>query len=71
MSLNLTVTGASRPGFITACPCGARPTTSTANFEAGEAVSNGAQLPLSASGTLCVYSMQDAHVIIDVNGWWS
>jgi hypothetical protein len=71
VSLNLTVTGASRPGYITAYPCGTRPITSTANYEAGDAVSNGAQLPLSASGKLCVYSMQDAHIIIDVNGWWS
>jgi hypothetical protein len=71
VSLNLTVTGALRSGFVTAWPCGDRPTTSTANYEPGEAVSNGAQLPLSASGALCVYSMQDAHVIIDVNGWWS
>jgi Cysteine-rich secretory protein family len=71
VSLNLTVTGASRQGFITAWPCGDRPTTSTANYEAAQAVSNGAQLPLSSTGALCVYSMQDAHVIIDVNGWWS
>ncbi|MBI5090401.1 MAG: hypothetical protein HZB15_16510, partial [Actinobacteria bacterium] len=71
VSLNLTVTGATRAGFLTAWPCGDRPTTSTANYEAGEAVSNGAQLPLSSAGALCVYSMQDAHVIIDVNGWWS
>jgi hypothetical protein len=71
VSLNVTVTGATRPGYLTAWPCGDRPTTSTANYDAGEAVSNGAQLPLSASGTLCIYSMQSAHVIIDVNGWWS
>lgn len=71
VSMNLTVTGANRAGYITAWPCGDRPTTSTANYEPGDAVSNGAQLPLSATGALCVYSMQDAHVIIDVNGWWS
>lgn len=71
VSLNLTVAGALRPGYITAYPCGDRPIASTANYEAGEAVSNGAQLPLSADGKLCVYSMSDAHVIIDVNGWWS
>ena len=71
VSMNLTVTGATRSGYITAWPCGDRPTTSTANYEPGEAVSNGAQLSLSAAGTLCVYSMQSAHVIIDVNGWWS
>jgi len=71
VSLNLTVTGAATPGYITAWPCGDRPLASTANFGAGEAVSNGAQLPLSSSGALCVYSNQAVHVIIDVNGWWS
>lgn len=34
-------------------------------------MSDGAQLPLSDSGALCVYSNQAVHVIIDVNGWWS
>lgn len=71
VSLNMTVTGASRAGYLTAWPCGDRPTTSTANYAANEAVSNGAQLPLSSDGKLCVFSMQDAHVIVDVNGWWS
>lgn len=71
VSLNITVTGAAGTGFVTAWPCGPRPTTSTANYEYGAAVSNGAQLPLSSAGTLCVFSMQDTHVILDVNGWWS
>ena len=71
VSLNLTVTNAGAAGFITAWPCGDRPLASTANFGTGDAVSNGAQLPLSDSGALCVYSNQAVHVIIDVNGWWS
>ncbi len=71
VSLNLTVTNANGPGYITAWPCGDRPNVSTANYEASSAVSNGAQLPLSADGALCIYSLQTAHVIIDVNGWWS
>ena len=71
VSLNLTITDAAGAGFITAWPCGPRPTTSTANYSAGAAVSNGAQLPLSANGSLCVFTLQAAHVVIDVNGWWS
>jgi hypothetical protein len=71
VSLNLTVTGATAPGFITAWPCGDRPLASTANYGAGDAVSNGAQLPLSSTGALCIYSNQAVHVILDVNGWWS
>lgn len=71
VSLNLTVVGAANVGYVTAWPCGDRPVTSTANYEIGEAISNGAQLPLSSTGALCVFSQRDAHVIIDVNGWWS
>ena len=71
VSLNLTVVGANRSGYLTAWPCGPRPATSTANYESVEAISNGAQLPLSSGGALCVFSLSDAHVVIDVNGWWS
>lgn len=71
VSLNLTVTDAASSGFVTAWPCGDRPVVSTANFEANRAVSNGAQLPLSAEGSLCLYSPVSVHVVLDVNGWWS
>ena len=71
VSLNLTVTNANGSGYITAWPCGARPVVSTANYEANTPVSNGAQLPLAADGSLCIFSLQTAHVVIDVNGWWS
>ncbi len=72
VSVNVTVTGAAGRGFVTAFPCGTGvPLASTANYEAAEPVSNGAQLPLSAAGKLCFYTPLAAHVIIDVNGWWS
>lgn len=71
VSVNIAVTGANAPGFITAWPCGARPTTANVNFQANVATSNGAQLPLSAGGQLCIYTMASAHVIVDVNGWWA
>jgi hypothetical protein len=71
VSLNLTVTNANGSGYITAWPCGTRPVVSTANYEANTPVSNGAQLPLAADGSLCIFSLQTAHVVIDVNGWWS
>jgi len=71
VSANIAVTGAQVPGFLTAWPCGDRPNTANVNYGVQTAVSNGAQLPLSASGQLCVYTMTSAHVIVDVNGWWS
>lgn len=71
VSANFTVTGGTSPGFLTAWPCGSLPTTSTVNYTFAEAIANGAQMPLSASGSLCVFVSSDAHVVIDINGWWS
>ena len=71
ISANLTVVDASDRGFVTAFPCGDVPTASNVNYELATAVANAAELPLSASGAICIYSSNSAHVIIDVNGWWS
>jgi hypothetical protein len=71
VSVNVTVTGAAGSGYLTAWPCGDRPLASTANFMAGESVSNAAQLPLSADGRLCIFTPIAAHVVVDMNGWWA
>jgi hypothetical protein len=71
VSLNVTATDARQAGYLTAWPCGQQPPTSTANYVPNQAISNAAQLPLSADGTLCVFTQQAVDVVIDVNGWWS
>lgn len=71
ISANVTAVGADAPGYLTVWPCGARPNTSTVNFGSGTASANGAQMPLSADGTLCIYANTNVQVIVDVNGWWS
>ena len=71
ISANLTVVDANDSGFVTAFPCGEVPTASNVNYEFSTAVANAAELPLSATGAICIYSSNSAHVIIDVNGWWS
>jgi hypothetical protein len=71
VSVNMTVTGAAGSGYLTAWPCGELPLASTANFVAGESVSNAAQLPLSADGRLCIFTQTAAHVVVDMNGWWA
>lgn len=71
VSVNVTVTGAAGSGYITAWPCGDRPLASTANYTAGESVSNAAQLPLSESGQVCFYTQAATHVVVDMNGWWA
>jgi Cysteine-rich secretory protein family len=71
ISANLTAVDAVGGGFLTAFPCGDVPTASNVNFELGSPVANAAELPLSASGAICIYTSTSAQVIIDVNGWWS
>ena len=71
ISANFTVVGGGSPGYLTAWPCGQQPTTSTVNFSVGTAVANGAQMPLSDDGKLCVYASNSVHVIVDINGYWS
>ena len=70
VSANFTAVGAVTSGFVTAWQCGDRPPTSIVNFAAADAIANGAQIPLSSSGQLCVFVSNPTHVIIDVNGWW-
>ena len=71
ISANLTVVDATDRGFVTAWPCGDLPTASNVNYEIAAAVANAAELPLSSSGAICIYSSSSAQVIIDINGWWS
>ena len=71
ISANLTAVDSANAGYIAAFPCGAVPSTSNVNYEAAAAIANAAQLPLSADGSICIYTTASAQVIIDVNGWWS
>ena len=71
ISANITAVGGDVPGYLTVWPCGPQPNTSTVNFASGTAVANGAQVPLSADGSVCVYANTNVQVIVDVNGWWS
>jgi hypothetical protein len=71
VSINLTATGAANGSFLTAYPCGARPTASNVNIAPNQiSVANAAMIKLGPEGTLCVYALTDVHVIIDINGVW-
>ena len=72
ISANLTAVDAVGGGFFTAFPCGDDvPTASNVNYEFGSPVANAAELPLSATGAICIFTSTSAQVIVDVNGWWS
>ncbi len=69
--LNLTVTESAGPNFVTVWPgSGATPTASSVNINgAGESVANMVIVPLSADGTVKIYSLTETHVLADVLGY--
>ena len=69
-AIAITVTESDADGFITVAPCevfdgAAAVSTSNVNHLAGQNVTNMALVDLDA-GRFCVYTMVDAHVIVDV-----
>jgi hypothetical protein len=72
VSANLTVTGSTAPGFVTAFPCGEAPpaSTSSVNFTAGQTIAAMILTKLDTAGTLCLYASTPLDVIIDVTAWF-
>jgi lysophospholipase L1-like esterase len=70
VSLNVTVVNPSGPGFVTVYPCDvARPLASNLNFtSAGVVVPNAVLTPLSDDGKVCLYTLTETDLIVDVNG---
>ena len=58
-------------GYATIYPCGARPDASNINFTSGQTVANSVAVPLSVSGTVCIYVYGTAHVLLDVSGYYT
>ena len=75
LSVNVTVTGAAAPGYLTLYPGDeVAPLASTTNFAPGQTRANNAVTRLSVDGgsTLRVFngSAGAVHVVLDVNGWF-
>ncbi len=71
VSLNVTVTDPVAAGFVTVYPCGVLPGSSSVNYGPSQTVANAVVSPVSAAGEVCVYSLVDAHVIVDINAWFA
>jgi hypothetical protein len=68
--LNITVTEATGPGFITVYPCGtSRPIASTLNYGLGSTVANLAVATTSADGKVCIYTQTATQLIVDLSGY--
>ena len=67
VALNVTVTGAVAPGFVTVYPCGtARPNASSVNYVPGQTVANLVVSQVGQNGTVCLYTMSSTHLVVDV-----
>ncbi|MEO1059551.1 MAG: hypothetical protein AAFY28_21820, partial [Actinomycetota bacterium] len=66
---NVTITQPQGRGFATIYPCGEQPNASTLNYADGQTIPNGATIGLSPTGTICIFTLRTAHVIIDATGY--
>jgi hypothetical protein len=72
VTLNVTVTQPSGPGFVTVYQCGTtRPTASNLNFVAGQTIANAVVAKIGAGGKVCVYTHTATQLVVDVNGYHS
>ena len=72
VALNVTMVEARAAGYATVWPCGApRPEASNVNFAAGGTAANGVIAPIAADGTVCIYASTDAHLVVDIAGWFT
>lgn len=70
--LNVTVVDPAASGYLSVYGCdGERPFVSNTNFVAGETRAAAAVSPLSGSGEVCVFSLVDADVLVDVSGFFA
>jgi hypothetical protein len=71
IAINLAAVNAVGPGFFTVWPCAVgRSVTASLNYRADSAVSNGFIAAVDDNGQICVYSHVDAHIVIDLLGWF-
>ena len=73
VALNVTVTGASLPGFVVAWPAGAAmPTASTVNYVAGETRANTTVVKVGSLGSVLLHASAGCpHVVVDLVGWFA
>ncbi|MEO6653042.1 MAG: hypothetical protein ABIP17_10335 [Ilumatobacteraceae bacterium] len=68
--LNVTSTGSSGPGFVTAHPQGSgRPQASNVNFTDRRTVANMVVAALGPDGDVCLFNFGVTQLVVDVAGW--
>ena len=71
VTFNVTVTGSTDAGYVTAYPCDQpRPNASSLNHAAGSTVGSAVTAKLSAQGTVCLFTWAATDVVVDLTGWF-
>lgn len=71
VSLSVIVVNPSGPGYATVFPCGqGTPTASNLNYQPGDITTNAVFARIGAGDKVCLYTLTDADVVVDVNGWF-
>jgi hypothetical protein len=71
VALNVTAVLPSARGHMTVWPCGLdRPGTSSVNYVAGGVSPNAVVVPVDASGEVCVWTLAETDVVVDVSAWF-
>ena len=68
-SVNVTADNHRVPGYVTTYDCVTRRETSTVNQRVGQAVANGAIVPLAELRS-CAWTFGGGDLIVDLQGWW-
>ncbi|MDW3216414.1 MAG: bifunctional metallophosphatase/5'-nucleotidase [Ilumatobacteraceae bacterium] len=69
VALNVGAILPSEPGFLTIWPCGEdMPNASNVNYFGGDVVSTSAFAQVGEDGKVCIYSLAETDMIVDVNG---
>jgi hypothetical protein len=70
VTMNLTAVDPIHNGYLTVYPCGGRPLVSSLNTFPLETRPNMVIVPLSPTGTVCLYSSVETDIVIDVSGYF-
>ena len=69
--LNVTVTDARAPGYVTLFPCGGQtPTASNLNYVTGSTIPNMVVTKVGTNGQVCIFTQSDVHLLADVAGYF-
>jgi hypothetical protein len=69
VAVNITATGATSPGFVTAYPCGGEPPViSNVNVAPGDTHASAGFVRVGEGSSICIHMNVDADVIVDLTG---